>query len=269
MKPTSMITRAKELVARPLGLHVPGRALRVYDDDVFLVSYPRSGNTWARFLLGDLASRAGQVDFVNIERVVPDIYQNRELRLRAMPRPRLLKSHEPFDPRYRHVIYLVRDPRDVVVSFYNYQVMMNQNVNFDSLTEYADHFLRGEVPFGSWREHVDGWLDARAGSATFLLIRYEDLSAETVAELTRVARFLEIQCDTAKLSRLVQRYTADRMRELESRQWKRWKPMKLRRSDRGFVRSGAPGGWRRDLPPALARRIEGRWRGTMERVGYS
>lgn len=76
----------------------PGRHLQVRPDDTFIVSYPRSGNTWLRFLCANLVHREVQVDYANIETFVPDIYVTSELALRASAGPRVLKSHEAFDP---------------------------------------------------------------------------------------------------------------------------------------------------------------------------
>src|SRR5580698_1578569 len=99
---------------------ISGRAFHVLPDDIFLVSYPKSGNTWTRFLLGNLMSPDERVTFVNVERKVPDIYAKSKKALKKIPSPRVIKSHECFDPRYRRVIYIVRDPRDVAVSAYHY-----------------------------------------------------------------------------------------------------------------------------------------------------
>ena len=99
-----------------------GRGLTVFPDDVFLVSYPRSGSTWLRFLIGNLAYPADPVNFLNVDSRIPDIYLLPDRVLRRYPRPRILKSHEPFDPRYSKIIYIVRDPRDLVVSLYHYDL---------------------------------------------------------------------------------------------------------------------------------------------------
>src|SRR5438874_11935634 len=104
-----------------LGQVNAGRAATVYPDDVFLVSYPKSGNTWVRFLIANLISDI-PVTFLNIEQRIPSIYILPDRALRAMPKPRVLKSHECFVPRYRNVIYIVRDPRDVAVSYYHYNL---------------------------------------------------------------------------------------------------------------------------------------------------
>src|SRR5437868_9727768 len=99
-----------------------GRNLKVLTDDVFVVSYPRSGNTWTRFLIANLISPEDPATFANIEQKLPDIYRHSQRQLLQSPRPRMLKSHEAFDSRYKKVIYIVRDPRDVSVSGYHYRI---------------------------------------------------------------------------------------------------------------------------------------------------
>ena len=54
-----------------------------------------------------------------MEYIIPDIYKNTEKDLKVIKRPRVLKSHEYYDPRQKKLIYLVRDPRDVVISYYH------------------------------------------------------------------------------------------------------------------------------------------------------
>jgi hypothetical protein len=103
-----------------LGRTVAGRLGPALEDAVFLVSFPKSGNTWSRFLIGNLTHPEEPVTFANVDRIVPDIYGTAANDIRAMPPPRVFKSHEAFDPRYRRVIYIVRDPRDVAVSSYHF-----------------------------------------------------------------------------------------------------------------------------------------------------
>jgi len=116
-----VLRRAIVEAKRVLGLHSPGRNLAVFPDDTFLVSFPKSGNTWARFLIANLVRPNEKIDFSNVNRVIPgpEVTSNRDLM--RVPRPRIVKSHQYFDPRYKQVIYIARDPRDVVVSQYYFQ----------------------------------------------------------------------------------------------------------------------------------------------------
>jgi len=45
--------------------------MTVFPDDLFVVSYPRSGNTWTRFLLGNLIYQDEPITFANVERRLP------------------------------------------------------------------------------------------------------------------------------------------------------------------------------------------------------
>jgi len=76
-----MLRAAKTALYTLLKLNPPRREVIVFDDDVFVLSYPRSGNTWLRILLANLLSNRGDVGFANIEKIIPDIYQNSALRL--------------------------------------------------------------------------------------------------------------------------------------------------------------------------------------------
>jgi hypothetical protein len=69
-----------------------GRGLTVFPDDTLLVSFPRSGNTWTRFLVCNLINPEQPVDFVDLETRIPEIYDVPDRILRCFPRPRIIKS---------------------------------------------------------------------------------------------------------------------------------------------------------------------------------
>src|SRR5208337_3402425 len=113
----------------------------ILPDDIFLVSFPKSGNTWTRFLLANLRSPAEPATWSNIDRMVTDPSSTTKREFDRMPRPSIVKSHECFDPRYPRVIYIVRDPRDVVVSQYHYHRKI-RNFNDTATTEtFVNRFL--------------------------------------------------------------------------------------------------------------------------------
>lgn len=210
--------------------HVPSM---VYPDDVYLVSYPRSGNTWARFMLANLIRPAGaEVTFQNIMRFVPAVHQDLSL-LDTIPRPRFVKSHAPLEPRYPRSIYLVRDGRDVYVSYYHYQ-----RQKLPPGTTLADYLVMEHWPC-SWGEHVNSWLDAALPQDRFLLIRYERLYEQPEQELRRMAVFAGLDATDAEISRAVQNSTFDSMRQIEETEGH---PRAGRFSGK-FVRSGRVGGW--------------------------
>ena len=252
-----------------LGRSRGGRNFAVFPDDVFIVSYPRSGNTWTRFLIANSIYQEEPVTFANIEQKIPDVYKNTRRHLQRTPRPRVLKSHEYFDPRYKKVIYIVRDPRDVAVSYYHFDRKRKKFEDGYPLERYIARFIAGEVDdYGSWKENVASWLAARQGTDSFLLLRYEDMLEETAGELAKVASFLGIERSPAQLARAVELSSADRMRDLEEKQAGIWVNTRKTRKDIPFVRAATSGGWRSSLPQNFVAAIESAWGPLMESLGY-
>jgi len=247
----------------------PQREFTIFPGDRFLVSYPRSGNTWVRFLIANLMSPETPVTFTNIEDRIPDVYKNRRRQLDRVARPRLLKSHEYFDPRYKSVIYIVRDPRDVVVSYYHYQLKARFIEDGFPLDRYVTRFVSGEVdPYGSWGEHVASWLATRHERREFLLLRYEDILDGAARELDRVASFLNVRRTPEQLAEAVERSSVDRLRMLEARESDEWVTTRGTRKDIPFIRTGARGGWRSVLSEHAVAQIESWWGPLMNTLGY-
>jgi hypothetical protein len=264
-----VLKRAIVEAKRVLGLHSPGRNLAVFPDDTFLVSFPKSGNTWARFLIANLVSPGEKIDFSNVNRIIPGPEVTRNRDLMRISRPRIIKSHQYFDPRYRQVIYIVRDPRDVVVSQYHFQRKRKLVADGFPLADFVAKFLAGETCFyGSWGEHVGSWLATRHGQKGFLLLRYEDMVADTARELSKVASFLCLSATPDAIGQAVQRSSADTMRHLEKSQAQLFTSTKDTRQDIPFVRAAKAGGWRSALPEESAARIEEAWGHLIQWLGY-
>jgi hypothetical protein len=258
------------------GRQIAGRGLTVFPDDVFLVSYPRSGNTWTRFLLGNLIYQDDPVTFSNIESRIPEIYFNRDRFLRQLPRPRMLKSHESFQPHYPRVIYIVRDPRDVAVSFYHHNVKARNIPDGYPMASFVSRFIAGEFDhkFGSWRDNVLSWTALRGNDPDFVMLHYEDMKRDTSNVLANVVAFLErcsfrrIDASPQALQRAIELSSPERMRALEKQEAGSWVLTKGTRSDKPFVRSATSGGWKSHLAPEAVAAIESAWGHLMQSLGY-
>ncbi len=266
-----MIYNLQQKFKRLLGTDIAGRDFAIYSDDTFIVSYPRSGNTWTRFLVANLLHPEEDVSFATIERQVPDSEAQSRAQLRRVPRPRFIKSHQYFHPRYRKVVYIVRDPRDVALSYYDFQRKYRHIEDGYPLVRFISDFVAGRMisaSWGTWRENVGSWISAREGCADFLLLRYEDMLADTLNQTSRLAEFLGLAPTSSLLQPAIEKSAADHMRELERMQGKQWISTKGKRTDIPFVRGATSGGWKTKLPESSIAEIENAWGTLMRSLGY-
>ncbi|MBZ5679217.1 MAG: sulfotransferase domain-containing protein [Acidobacteriia bacterium] len=262
------LSRVADVFSRRLRVE---RDITIFPDDTFLTSYPRSGNTWVRFLVGNLVYQREAVTFLNVERLVPDMYKHSDRTLRNLPRPRILKSHECFDPLYKRIIYIVRDPRDVAVSNYHWEMKQRSMGEAYPIEKFVPRWMEPVywARLGSWGEHVTSWLSTRQGQENFLLLRYEDLLVDPEHELAKVARLLSFEPVPERLARAAEMSSADRMRKLEKEQGGKWVQTRGTRQDKPFVRKAGSGGWRTVLPEESVVLIENAWAPIMKTLGYA
>jgi len=270
------------------------RAIPIREDDIFVVSYFKSGNTWTRFLLANLLNPERPVTFESIERTIPDIYQFQYHDYAKLPSPRLIKSHECFDPRYRRIIYIVRDPRDVAISLYHFLRKLRTIDDTFPLETYAsDWFIRGKGSGRTWREHVGSWLlnprifpevaglslksenkftlddlGACDHGRQFLLLRYEDLLSNPYASVVRIATFLNLTVSDDQISRAIEQSSAKEMSKLEQKDRDKWFMTQHSRKDINFVRAAEAEQWRTALSRESIAKIEGAWSRIMQLLGY-
>jgi aryl sulfotransferase len=193
-------------------------------------------------------------------------------------KPPIVKTHDAwlssrgtplFPPEStKGAVVIVRDPRDVAVSFANHS-----GISIDAaIARMADHdcrLARTSKKMGSqltqwlptWSGHVAGWLDAPVRR---LLMRYEDMKADTPGILAKVAAFFEIDATAETVKKAVDAARFDRLQAEEARTGFRERPAVSSR----FFRRGVAGGWRDTLSREQVERIEADHGAMMRRLGY-
>jgi len=266
-----VLTRLKGYIETVTLQKPAGRGVTVMPNDIFLVGYFRSGSTWSRFIFGNYIWQDRDVTFATLDEFVPSIYVHPDRVLRK--KPRILKSHEYFDPRYPRTIYIVRDPRDVAVSLYYYNLKVRVLPDGYPMDDFVERFVaRNTIEYqnrvGSWEENVMSWVRMRHGKSTFCLVRYEDLLSCPATELKKVSPMLNIEPTPERIERAIRLSSASHMRTLEKTQWNKWVTTKDTRQDIPFVREAKSGGWKSKLSEASVRRIEEAWGPSMQELGY-
>lgn len=232
----------------------------VRPDDIFISSYPRSGTTWMQHIAHVLRS-GGDTSFQHISDVAPwferslALGQRRADAFAAMPSPRIFKSHLPraWLPRGARYIYVQRDGRDVAVSYFHFY---RSHLGYaGTFSEFFELFLRGELQYGSWFKHVAGW-QAHAAAPDQLLLHYEQLQHDLLAEMTRIAEFCRLRLDASALARLRPLCDFRYMREHESKfDHASGEPGLRARQQGSFIRRGVSGDYRQAFSPEQCQRF--------------
>jgi len=188
---------------------------------IWLASYPRSGNTWLRFLLhnyiyGDVRESG------DVNRSIPPIHRyqlNNDYQGTI-----LSKTHYAWSNAHPHraqtlgFIYIMRNPKDVLLSSHNYAALKG-TTRLNPIS-FAHEFIRcGGVPawqqvgFGTWLEHIAGWLAGQP--LPHLMLRYETMLENPRACLKEVVRFLNVPIDENRITWSVERSSFESLRQIE------------------------------------------------------
>ncbi|MGB3754185.1 MAG: sulfotransferase domain-containing protein [Parerythrobacter sp.] len=225
------------------------------EKDIFLVSYPKSGNTWLRFMVANLLA-VEEVNFYNVHEYCPE-FPSAE-RKSNFYKGTVYKSHELYNPIFQRVVYLVRDPRDVYVSYYHY--LKNKNNNVGSIA----NFIKSVPPKKQWDTHVSSWINAKMNRDEFLIIRYEDLKIDTFESFKKVVNFCNFDVTDHQISDSVGNSSFNSMKLIER---KHGRPNKTHTKDI-FVRKGKVSQWENELGETEINLIMQRCGKNMKRLGY-
>lgn len=275
---------------------------------IWIAAYPKSGSTWIRLFVAHLMAETGSaegirdlvsrvpVDFgllgfdtalgIKLADLTPEeavLLKPRRLEAEArhLPQPTLFRTHDAWvctslgEPilstaATAGAIHLVRDPRDIAVSFAEFFDCSQD----EAIARMADPAYRLEfdpdalagpqVPITllDWSRHCLSWLSADA--VPRLLVRYEDLLVDPIGEFTRLASFAGLPSAPEPIAAAVAETRFERLKARDQREG-----FALRGDGRSHFRVGRAGGWREALTPAQARRIEQDHGEVMARLGYA
>jgi estrone sulfotransferase len=228
-------------------------------NDAFIVSYPKSGNTWVRFLLANLLAPEKQISFRNIEDYVPNIYKS-SATLEDREGRRYIKTHHPCYDLYPKTVYIYRDGRDALVSYYHYAT--GKKVFAGTFADFI--FSPFVEQFSSWKEHVTSALDFAAEHPDrILMLQYEEMLRQPLPCAARVTEFLEMECDERAIAQAVEKSSFDQLKRVEQTLGGEnlIKPLT-------FFRSGKSGQWHEYFTSEVYERYMQENGAILRRVGY-
>ncbi|CAE8592221.1 unnamed protein product [Polarella glacialis] len=221
--------------------------------DVHIVTYPKAGTSWIQEIawlvnhdadLEAARSTPSSQRTVYIELAVPGV--DKLTQLDAAADPRHVKWHHsawllPAEVvREGKVIYLMRNPKDTVVSWYHFQRMNKLYAFQGTFDEFFELFLAHQVPYGSYWENVLSWWAVRQ-QPNVLFLTYEDLHQDLHGEVGKVANFLGRSLTPEQVNRIVEHSSFEQMR---ANPMTNASQMPKIEGESDFMRKGKVGDWK-------------------------
>jgi aryl sulfotransferase len=160
-------------------------------------------------------------------------------------------------------VYVVRDGRDVAVSYY--QQFVRRGWEPGEFSDFLPRFVAGALDgYGPWGAHVTSWLDGSVErDGRLLTIRYEDLLEDPLGGLQQTLAFLGATVDPEVVEAAVETNRFEQMRQRETAS-----AFHEKQGDRFFVRRGIAGEWRETFSEADTALFDGVFGGVLDRLGY-
>jgi hypothetical protein len=231
LKVLGAVTRrqARITVARnPFRGYTPG------EQDVFVMAYPKSGQNWMLQIVYQLIHH-GKGEFDHIHSVVPwpdavlaaRTWRNYAIPLRlatawrTAPEPkRVIKTHLnwellPYSKEARYIA-VIRDPKDVFVSFYFFARNNLLGRAMPSVSALYRSFLKGEGLIGSWAVNAAGYW-AQRHRPNVLVVSFASMKRDLEPTVRRVAEFLAIRVSDDVIREVCRRSSFDYMKSIDER----------------------------------------------------
>ncbi|XP_040212123.1 sulfotransferase 1C1-like [Rana temporaria] len=227
-------------------------------DDIFIVTYPKAGTTWIQEIVdsimndGDLEKNMRAPTHVRspfLELFPPPPMPSGVDALNITPSPRLVKTHLPYKlvpisfwEKKCKTIYFARNLKDNAVSCYFFDQMNKSQPDPGTWDEYVEKYLKGEMSWGNWFDHVIGWWNAK-DKHDILYIFYEDMKEDPKREMRKVTKFLGKNLSEEVLDKIFHHTTFEAMKENPMANYSTVPNIVFDQTISPFMRKGEVGDW--------------------------
>uniref|UniRef100_V9L1W0 Sulfotransferase n=1 Tax=Callorhinchus milii TaxID=7868 RepID=V9L1W0_CALMI len=237
-------------------------AFQAFSDDLLIATYPKAGTTWTQEIVdlinndGDVAlsQRAPthlRIPFLDIPKIadLPQFPSGLEL-LEKMASPRTIKTHLPFQlipPSFWDqnckVIYVARNGKDNAVSYFHFDRMNLLQPEPGTWSQYLTRFMEGNVPWGSWFDHVKRFWDERENHRILYLF-YEDMKEDPRREILKIVEFMDKKLDDEVIDNIVDRTSFNTMKDNKMSNYTTFPATIFNHEISPFMRKGTVGDWK-------------------------
>ncbi|NXL64294.1 ST1C1 Sulfotransferase, partial [Chordeiles acutipennis] len=240
-------------------------------DDLLIATYAKAGTTWTQETV-DMIQQNGDVEKCRratiakrhpfLEWFIEEPFSARLELAEAMPSPRTIKTHLPvqlvppsFWKQNCKVIYVARNAKDNLVSYYHFHRMNKALPDPGTWEEFMEKFMTGKVLWGSWYDHVKGWWKAK-DKHRILYLFYEDMKENPEQEIQKILKFLEKDVNQEVLKKILHNTSFEIMKENPMANYTREFQGIMDHSISPFMRKGAVGDWKNHFTVAQNKKFD-------------
>lgn len=249
-----------------------------FKDDVLAVTYPKSGTIWMQEILPLILNDG---DLTKIQTIpnwdrTPWLEESRlALVVDQLKSPRALVTHFPyhlmpasFNQSKAKAIYVMRNPKDILVSFYFFHQMAGFLEDPGTFDEFLDKFLEGKLVFGKWTDHIKSWRNTNLGDR-IMYITYEEMKEDLPAAVRRIASFLGKNLSDETIIKIAENCSFKAMKENPMSNFSLVPKVYMDSDKSPFLRKGVTGDWKNHFTPEQLSRFSSVINKELEGESYS
>ncbi|XP_071955667.1 amine sulfotransferase-like [Antedon mediterranea] len=198
--------------------------LKIREDDVFVLSYPKSGTHWTLEIVRNIVCEGNNDNFkeeYGSDPRGPFEFGDNHKKFDSFStvKPRVIMTHAPVDVLPKQVfegkgkvVFLIRNPKDNLVSYWNFVKERQYLEEYEQWDNCFEASLRPDAVYGNWFDFNLPYYENHRNKKNFLFLTYEDMKLDHKGCVIRICDFLSRPLSEEQVDKVVENTTFSNMK---------------------------------------------------------